>query len=89
VVKSGSSKGTFSSVISVGGTAAIFTGSWNCHGSYIALGACLVPHRWWRTSTGPTTRCGTTKTCWPSPSMSTSSVRPWSIRPLCRRRCHT
>jgi hypothetical protein len=34
VVKSGSSKGTFSSGISVGGTATTFTGSWNCHGKF-------------------------------------------------------
>jgi hypothetical protein len=35
VVKSGASKGTFSSGISVGGTSATFTGSWNCHGKFL------------------------------------------------------
>jgi hypothetical protein len=34
VVKSGSSKGTFSNGISVGGVSPPFTGSWNCHGKF-------------------------------------------------------
>jgi hypothetical protein len=34
VVKSGSSKGTFSKGVSVGGVSPPFTGSWNCHGKF-------------------------------------------------------
>lgn len=34
VVKSGSSKGTFSSGTSVNGSTTTFTGSWNCHGTF-------------------------------------------------------
>ena len=34
VVKSGSSKGTFSSGSSVNGSTTTFTGSWNCHGKF-------------------------------------------------------
>jgi hypothetical protein len=34
VVKSGSSKGTFSSGTSLNGSTTTFTGSWNCHGKF-------------------------------------------------------
>jgi hypothetical protein len=34
VVKSGSSKGTFSSGTSLNGSTTTFTGSWNCHGQF-------------------------------------------------------
>jgi hypothetical protein len=35
VVKSGSSKGTFSSGTSIGPSSTTFSGSWNCHGKFL------------------------------------------------------